>query len=123
MANYRVNRLAVAAKSLEVESPSESMDRVDVVNDVRQPLSGFLEGMNHVVQYTVLEQWLECPPIHDVTRTVEEFVDVDLQSGVLKNAHWPILVELHQHINIAFRAFFASCHRTEHCGVCHSKPP
>jgi hypothetical protein len=63
--------------------------------------------MNHVLQYTGLEQRLECPPIHDITRTVKEFVDVELQSGVLKNAHWPILVELYQHINIAFRAFFA----------------
>jgi hypothetical protein len=73
--------------------------------------------MNRVLQYTGLEQWLECPPIHDVTRTVEEFVDVELQSGVLKDADWPVLVELHQHINIAFRAFFASCQRTEHCGM------
>jgi len=50
--------------------------------------------MNHAVQYTGLEQWLECPPIHDVTRTVEELVDVELQLGVLKDADWPVLVEL-----------------------------
>ena len=79
--------------------------------------------MNHVVQYTGLEQWLECPPIHDVTRTVEDLVDVELHSGVLKDADWLVLVELLQHINIAFRAFFAPCHLPEHCGMRHSKPP
>src|SRR5579872_5615487 len=79
--------------------------------------------MNHVVQYTFLEQWLERPPIHDITGTVEEFVDIELQSGIFKNSNRLVLVELHQHIDIAFRAIFASCHRSEYCGVRHSKPP
>jgi len=33
-------------------------------------------------------------------------VDVQFESGVLKDAHWPVLVEIHQHVNIAFGASF-----------------
>ena len=41
-ANYRVNRLSVRAKSLEVEVSRKGIDRIDVVNDVGQPLSRIL---------------------------------------------------------------------------------
>src|SRR5437879_13860982 len=41
-ANHRVNRLSVGARSLEVESRGEITDRIDIVNDVRQPLRRIL---------------------------------------------------------------------------------
>src|SRR5271157_5375935 len=77
--------------------------------------------MNRVVQNTSREQRFQSPPIHDVTRTVKEFMDVELQSGVLEDAHRPVLVEFYQHIDIAFRTGFALRHGTEHCGVGHSQ--
>jgi len=40
--NYRVNRLSFHAKSLEVEAGGKSGDRIDVVDDVGQPLSRIL---------------------------------------------------------------------------------
>ena len=40
--NYRVNRLSFHAKSLEVEAGGKSSDRIDVVDDVGQPLSRIL---------------------------------------------------------------------------------
>src|SRR5439155_27066130 len=70
-----------------------------------------------------LDQRLQCSPVHHVTRTVEELVDVEFQPGVLKDAHRSVLVELYQHVDVTFRAAFAACHRTEYCGMCHSKPP
>jgi hypothetical protein len=39
-AHYRVNRFSVGPKGWKVESKSEPTDRIDVVNDVGQPLSG-----------------------------------------------------------------------------------
>jgi len=79
--------------------------------------------MNCVVQNTRPKQRLQGPPIHDVTGTLEEFVDVQFHPGVLKDAHQPILVEIHQHINVAFCAGFASCHRPEYCCMSNAKPP
>src|ERR1035441_3569716 len=38
--NYRVNRLSFHAKDLEVEAGGKSSDRIDVVDDIGQPLSG-----------------------------------------------------------------------------------
>jgi hypothetical protein len=40
--NDRVNRLSFHAKSLEVEAGGKSSDRIDVVDDVGQPLSRIL---------------------------------------------------------------------------------
>jgi len=40
--NYRVNRLSFHAKNLEVEAGGKSSDRIDVVDDVGQPLSRIL---------------------------------------------------------------------------------
>jgi hypothetical protein len=60
--------------------------------------------MNCVVQNTCSEERFQGSPIHDVTGTFEEFVDVQFHPGVLKDAHRPIRVEIHQHINVAFRA-------------------
>ena len=79
--------------------------------------------MNRVVQNIGPEQWLQRPPIHHVTGTLEEFVDVELHSGVLKDANRPVLVEVHEHINVAYCAGIAPCHGAEHRGVCNSKPP
>src|SRR2546422_4891065 len=78
--------------------------------------------MNRVAQNIGLDQRLQCSPVHHVTWTVEELVDVEFQPGVLKDAHRSVLVELYQHVDVTFRAAFAACHRTEHCGMCHSKP-
>lgn len=63
------------------------------------------------------EQRLKSSAIHDIARTVEEFADVEFQSGVLEDAHRPALVEFNQHIDVASRASFAPCYRTEHRGV------
>src|SRR5215813_8264215 len=85
--------------------------------------AGFLEGMDCVAQNTGLQQRLQCSPVHHVTRTVEEFVDVKLQSCILEDAHRPLLIEIYQHIDVAFIACFSARYRTEHGRVCHSKSP
>jgi hypothetical protein len=79
--------------------------------------------MNRVVQNTRPEQRLQRTPIYDVAGAFEEFVDVQFRPGILKDAHRPVLVEIHEHIDVAFRASFASCHRTEYCCMRDSKPP
>jgi hypothetical protein len=84
--------------------------------------AGFLECMNNVVQNIGPEQRLERTPIDDVTGTFEEFVDVQFHPRVLKDAHRPVL-EIHKHIDVAFRARVATCHRTKHCRVRNPKPP
>jgi hypothetical protein len=40
--NYSVNRLSFHAKNLEVEAGGKSSDHIDVVDDIRQPLSRIL---------------------------------------------------------------------------------
>jgi hypothetical protein len=49
-------------------------------------------------------------PVDDVTGAVQQVVDVDFQSGVLKNAHGAFLVEFDEHIDVTLGASFASCH-------------
>src|SRR5579863_3602615 len=78
--------------------------------------------MNCVVQNICPEQRLKCAPVDDVTGTLEEFVDVQFHPGVLKDADGLVLVKIDQHINVAFCASFASCHRTKHRYVRNSKP-
>src|SRR5947208_40009 len=60
--------------------------------------------MNRVAQNIGLDQRLQCSPVHHVTWTVEELVDVEFQPGVLKDAHRSVLVELYQHVDVTFRA-------------------
>lgn len=62
-------------------------------------------------------------PIHDVTGAVEELVDVQLHPGVLENAHRPVLINFHEHVDVAFCAGLASCHRPEYRGMCNPQPP
>src|ERR1035437_5058011 len=62
---------------------------------------GFLEGMDRVAQNVIAEQGLESPAVHHVAGTVEEFVDGELQPGVLEDPHGPMLIEFYQHIDIA----------------------
>ena len=79
--------------------------------------------MNCVVQNAHPEQRFQRPPIDDVGGTFKDFVDVQFHPGVLENAHRPVLIEIHQHVNIAVWVGFAPCHRTEYCGVRNAKPP
>src|SRR5580693_5390102 len=79
--------------------------------------------MNRVVQNICPEQRLQRTPIYDVAGAFEEFVDVQFRPGVFEDAHRPVLVEIHEHIDIALCASFTSCHRTEHCSMRNSKPP
>jgi hypothetical protein len=85
--------------------------------------AGFLERVNRVMQNICPEQRLERTPIDDVAGTFEQFVDVQFHPRVFKDAHWPILVEIYEHINVAFCARFAARDRTKHCRVRNPKPP
>jgi hypothetical protein len=44
--------------------------------------AGFLEGINRVAKGIGPDQGLKRSPMHDVIRTIKEFVDVDFHSGV-----------------------------------------
>ena len=79
--------------------------------------------MNSVVQNDRPEQRLQRPPIYDIARTAKMFVDIELHSGVLKNANGTLLLKLYQNIDIAPGTSLAPCHRTEDRGVCHPQPP
>ena len=79
--------------------------------------------MNQVVQNVGPEQGLKGPPIHHITRAVEEFANIEFEPGLLKDAHRPVLVEIHQHVNVAFGAGFTPRHGTKHRGVRHPEPP
>src|ERR1039458_10729504 len=80
-ANDGVDRLSVVAEGREIELGGESLDRVNVVDDVTQTLSRVLnlEGMDRVAQNVIAEQRLQSPTVHHVAGAIEEFVDVDLQ--------------------------------------------
>jgi hypothetical protein len=85
--------------------------------------AGFLEGMDGVAQNPGLEQRLQGSAIHDVRRTAQEVVDVQLQSGVLEDAHGQRVIEFYEDVNVAFGASFATGDGAEDCGVRHSKTP
>jgi hypothetical protein len=62
--------------------------------------------MDCVTQDIIAEEGLEGPPIHYVTGSIEEIVDIELQPGVLKDPHRPMFIEFHHHIDIAARTSF-----------------
>src|ERR1017187_10045286 len=79
--------------------------------------------MDRVAQNVIAEQGFECPAVHHVAGTAEEFVDVELQPRVREDSHGPILLEFYQHIDIAVRTAFAPRDRAEYRGVRHAEQP
>src|ERR1035441_3811449 len=79
--------------------------------------------MDRVAHNVVAEQGFEGSAVHHVAGAVEEVVDVELQPGVLEDPHGPILIEFHQHIDIAVRIGFSPRDRAEYCGVRHTEQP
>src|ERR1035441_14554 len=69
------------------------------------------------------KQRLERSAILDVAGAVEELVDVELQPGVFEDPQRPVLIELHQHVDIAVPSGLASCDRTEDRRMGHAQPP
>src|ERR1022692_972981 len=79
--------------------------------------------MDRVAQNVIAEQGLQVPAVHYVAGAIEELVDVELQPGVLEDPHGPILIEFHQHVDIAVRTGFSPGDRAEHRGVRHAEQP
>jgi len=123
-ASHGVNRLAITAKLPLAHTADEGFNRVDVVQDVAQPLAGILhktrtrqqgasalelastpcavrlEGIDAIAQDTLPQQRLHRFAIYDVAGPSQEFAEVKLQPRILEDADGPFRVEIHQDVDI-----------------------
>lgn len=88
----------------------------------RNRWAGFLEGIYTSAQDILPQQRLQSPAIHHVSGPTQQLTDIDLQSGVFKDANGAVRIEVDQHVDITVRSCFSAGHGSEHGGVLDAKP-
>jgi hypothetical protein len=73
--------------------------------------------MDGIAQDAVAEERFERPAIHDIAGAIEDLIDVELQPGVFEDAYGVIPIKFYEHVDIAIRAYFPACDRTEYGGM------
>jgi hypothetical protein len=89
-----IDSFPVRGKGRQIEPLRKRPYGVNIVDNVAPALGGFLEGIDGVVQDAVAEQWLESSSVHHIARAIEDFIDVELQSGVLEDPHGSFGIEI-----------------------------
>ena len=64
--------------------------------------------------------WLQCLPIDDIHRPVEEFGNVTLHADIIEDRDAAIRIEFNQNINVTVRPRLAARHRAKQRGAMHA---
>jgi len=121
--NHCVDGFPISSKGNFVQFGCERVNHVMFSMMSRSLWAGLLEDIDCVAENVIAEHGLQGPAIHYVARAIEEFVDVEFESGICKDPHGTILIEVYEHIDIASRCGFSSRDGAEHCSVTHPEMP